>query len=49
MLSARSLPKKGNLLGDLLYVLSDAAKRLSGVFAPPSLPNFSKATEENVD
>jgi putative OPT family oligopeptide transporter len=49
MLSARALPKKGNLIGDLLYVLSDAAKRLSGVFKPPALPDFGKAGNENDD
>lgn len=49
MLSARSLPSKGNLLGDLLFVLSDAAKRLSGVFTPPSLPDFGNASKDNDD
>ena len=39
MLSARALPKKGNLFGDLIFVLSDAAKRLKGVITPP---NFEK-------
>ena len=37
MLSARALPDKGNLGGDLVYVAADAAKKLRGVF---SLPNF---------
>ena len=41
LITARSLPKKGNLLGDLLYISSDAAKRLRGVFTPPPLPEFS--------
>ena len=49
MLSARALPKKGNLMGDLLFVLSDAAKRLSGVLKPPSLPFLGKTTNENDD
>jgi putative OPT family oligopeptide transporter len=44
MLSARALPKKGNLFGDLMYVLSDAAKRLRGVFTPPKLPDFKNLT-----
>jgi putative OPT family oligopeptide transporter len=45
MLSARALPKKGNLLGDFLLVLSDAAMRLKGVFTPPGLPGFGKVYE----
>ena len=32
MLTARSLPTKGNLFGDFMYVLSDAAQRLRNVF-----------------
>ena len=47
MLSARALPKKGNLFGDLIYVLSDAAKRLKGVFTPPPLPTFGNVFESN--
>ena len=35
MLSARSLPTKGNLFSDLMYVLSDAARRLKLAFTPP--------------
>jgi putative OPT family oligopeptide transporter len=49
MLSARALPKKGNLFGDLMYVLSDAAKRLRGVFTPPALPDFKNLTTSDED
>ena len=35
MLSARSLPKKGNLFSDTMYVLSDAAKKLKTALSPP--------------
>ncbi|MBT4066150.1 MAG: oligopeptide transporter, OPT family [Euryarchaeota archaeon] len=49
MLSARSLPKKGNLLGDLMFVLSDAAKRLKGVFTPPKLPDFGELRAKSED
>ena len=49
MLSARALPKKGNLFGDLMYVLADAAKRLKGVFTPPKLPDFIKSTVYDED
>jgi len=37
MLTARALPNKGNLFGDLIFVLSDGAKRLRKVFTPPGL------------
>ena len=40
MLSARALPKKGNLGGDFVYVLSDAAKRLKVALSPPPLSDF---------
>ena len=42
MLSARALPARGNLAEDLLFVASDAAKKLRGVFALPDLDNLSK-------
>tara|TARA_B100000700_G_scaffold243703_1_gene271653 strand:+ start:1139 stop:3229 length:2091 start_codon:yes stop_codon:yes gene_type:complete len=41
MLSARSLPTKGNLAGDVVYVASDAAKRLRGAFSLPKIPDFN--------
>ena len=44
MLSARALPNKGNLGSDLMYVLSDGAKRLRGAF---SLPPMDKIFEKN--
>ena len=34
-LSAKSLPAKGNLIHDLMEVLSDAATRLKSVLTPP--------------
>lgn len=37
MLTARALPIKGNLFRDLIFVLSDGAKRLRKVFTPPGL------------
>ncbi len=37
MLSARSLPTKGNLFSDFMYVLSDAAKRLKLALTPPKV------------
>tara|TARA_B100001996_G_scaffold280049_1_gene220531 strand:- start:2068 stop:4143 length:2076 start_codon:yes stop_codon:yes gene_type:complete len=37
LLSAISLPKKGNLFNDLLHVMDDAAKRLKRLFTPPKL------------
>ncbi len=49
MLSARSLPKKGNLFSDLIYVLSDAAKRLKGVFTPPKMPDFRNSSVSDED
>ena len=45
LITARSLPKKGNLFGDLMYVLSDAAKRLRGVFKLPPVPDFSNQSD----
>ena len=41
MLSARSLPTKGKLAGDVVYVASDAAKRLRGAFSLPKMPDFN--------
>ena len=35
VLASRALPHKGNLLNDFFNVLSDAMKRLKGVFTPP--------------
>ena len=35
LLSSRAMPRKGNMLRDLLEVLSDGAKRLAGLFTPP--------------
>jgi len=43
MLSARALPAKGNLGVDLVYVASDAAKKLRGAFA---LPDFKPLMED---
>ena len=43
MLSARALPAKGNLGVDLIYVASDAAKKLRGAFTPP---NFKRLIED---
>ncbi len=43
MLSARALPPKGNLGLDLVYVASDAAKKLRGAFA---LPDFKPLMED---
>ena len=37
MLSARSLPTKGNLFSDFMYVMSDAAKRLKLALTPPKV------------
>lgn len=42
MLSARSLPDKGNLGGDFMYVAADASKKLSGVFKFPDLSKLPK-------
>ena len=44
MLSARSLPVKGNLAADVVYVASDSAKRLRSAFSLPKLPdsNYTK-------
>ena len=38
MLSARSLPNKGNLGSDLVFIASDASKRLRSAFSLPELP-----------
>ena len=37
MLSARSLPTKGNLFSDTMFVLSDAARRLKSALSPPKV------------
>ncbi len=42
MLSARALPAKGNLGVDLVYVASDAAKKLRGAFALPDFKPLMK-------
>ena len=42
MLSARALPAKGNLGVDLIYVASDAAKKLRGAFTPPDFKRLMK-------
>ena len=47
MLSARALPARGNLAEDLLFVASDAAKKLRGVFALPNFDNLPKRKKYN--
>ena len=42
LLSARSLPNKGNLSQDLVFIAADAAKKLRGVFTLPKLPVFNE-------
>ena len=42
LLSARSLPNKGNLSQDLVFIAADAAMKLRGVFTLPKLPVFNE-------
>ena len=42
LLTSRALPDKGNMGSDLLYISSDAAKKLRGVFTLPDLPTSQK-------
>ncbi len=46
MLSARSLPNKGNLGSDLVFIAADASKRLRSAF---SLPDIAVFNDENSD
>ncbi len=43
LLSARSLPNKGNLGSDLVFIASDAAKKLRGAFTLPKIPVLNAA------
>lgn len=47
MLSARALPSKGSLAQDLLFIASDAAKKLRGVFSLPNFDNLAKRKKYN--
>ncbi len=42
LLTSRALPDKGNMGSDLLYISSNAAKKLRGVFTLPDLPISQK-------
>ena len=43
LLSARSLPNKGNLGQDIVFIAADASKKLRGVFSLPKLPVINEA------
>ena len=43
LLSARSLPNKGNLGSDLVFIAADASKKLRGAFTLPKIPALNEA------
>ena len=43
LLSARSLPNKGNLGSDLVFIAADASKKLRGTFTLPKIPALNEA------
>ena len=47
MLSARSLPNKGNLGSDLVFIAADASKRLRSAFSLPDLPILVEKNENS--
>ena len=46
MLSARSLPNKGNLGSDLVFIAADASKRLRSAFSLPDIAVFNDENSE---